>query len=433
MLTRVLRPAAVSMRAVPRVAVAAPKRAGMRSFSSSVARRDEFESPFGINSLYKVSEEEEMLREAVRRFAENEVKPKVEAMDENEKMDPEVIKGLFEQGLMAIETDPELGGAGGSFMSAIIVIEELAKVDPSVSVLCDVHNTLVNTVLRKYANDDLRKRYMPRLSEGMLGSFCLSEPSSGSDAFAMKTTVKKSEDGKHYIINGSKMWITNSAEAEFFIVFAQGDASKGYKGISAFAVTKDMGVEIAKKERKLGIRASSTCTVNFDEVKVPVENLIGEEGKGYKIAIEILNEGRVGIGAQMVGLAQGAFERGVRHTFEREQFGRQIAKFQGMQFQMAQVATEIEAARNMVYNAARLKEEGRPFTKQAAMAKLFASQVAERAAGKAIEWAGGQGFTREQGIEKYWRDSKIGAIYEGTSNIQLNTIFNLTARELGHQ
>lgn len=431
--TCALRPAAISTRALPRVAVAVPKRAGMRSFVSSAVRRDEFESPFGINSLYKFSDEENMLRDAVRRFAENEVKPKVEKMDETEKMDPEIIKGLFEQGLMAIETDPELGGAGGSFTAAIVVIEELAKIDPSVSVLCDVHNTLVNTVLRKYANDDLRQRYMPKLSEGMLGSFCLSEPASGSDAFAMRTTVRKSDDGKHYIINGSKMWITNSGEADFFIVFAQGDASKGYKGISAFAVTKDMGVEIGKKESKLGIRASSTCTVNFDDVKVPVENLIGEEGRGYKIAIEILNEGRVGIGAQMVGLAQGAFERGIRYTFEREQFGRPLANFQGMQFQMAQVAAEIEAARVLVYNAARLKEEGRPFTKQAAIAKLISSQVAQRAAGQAIEWAGGQGFTREQGIEKYWRDSKIGAIYEGTSNIQLNTIFNLTARELGHK
>lgn len=402
-----------------------------RAFSSSVKRAEEFENPFGINSLYKLTEEEQMLREVVRRYAETQVKPLVAQMDENEKMDPSIIKGLFEQGLMAIETSPELGGAGSSFMSAIIVIEELAKVDPSVSVLCDVHNTLVNTVLRKYANEHLQKKYMPILSTEKLGSFCLSEPNSGSDAFAMKTTVKKSDDGSHYIINGSKMWITNSAEAEFFIVFAQGDASKGYKGISAFAVEKDMGVEIAKKESKLGIRASSTCTVNFDEVKVPAENLIGEEGKGYKIAIEILNEGRVGIGAQMVGLAQGAFDRALAYTFERQQFGKPIAKFQGMQFQMAQIATEIEAARLMVYNAARLKEEGRPFTKQAAMAKLYSSQAAERAAGRAIEWCGGQGFTREQGIEKYWRDSKIGAIYEGTSNIQLNTIFNLTAKEQG--
>ncbi|CCU99622.1 unnamed protein product [Malassezia sympodialis ATCC 42132] len=414
---------------VPQVSrTAAP---AARAFSSSSLRADEFENPFGPNSLYKLTEEEEMLREAVRRFAETEVQPLVAEMDEKEKMDPKIIKGLFEQGLMAIETDPELGGAGSGFLSAILVIEELAKVDPSVSVLCDVHNTLVNTVLRKYANEHLQKKYMPSLSADKLGSFCLSEPGSGSDAFAMRTSVKKSEDGQHYIINGSKMWITNSGEADFFIVFAQGDPAKGYKGISAFAVEKEMGVEIAKKESKLGIRASSTCTVNFDDVKVPVENLIGEEGKGYKIAIEILNEGRVGIGAQMVGLAQGAFDKAMAYTFERQQFGQPIAKFQGMQFQMGQIAAEIEAARLMVYNAARLKEEGRPFTKQAAMAKLISSQVAERAAGKAIEWLGGQGFTREQGVEKYWRDSKIGAIYEGTSNIQLNTIFNLTAKERG--
>ena len=411
-----------------RAAVALPA----RTLSSSAVARSEYESPWGVNSLAKFTDEEEMLRDAVRRFAENEVKPRVEEMDENEKMDPAIIKGLFEQGLMAIETAPELGGAGGSFTSAIVVIEELAKVDPSVSVLCDVHNTLVNTVLRKYANDEQRQRFMPALSEHMLGSFCLSEPSSGSDAFAMRTSVKKTDDG-NYVINGSKMWITNGAEAEFFIVFAQGDASKGYKGISAFAVPKELGVDVAKKERKLGIRASSTCTLNFDEVKVPAENLIGEEGRGYKIAIEILNEGRVGIGAQMVGLAQGAYERAVQYAFERTQFGRPVAEFQGMQFQMAQIATEIEAARLMVYNAARLKDEGRPFTKEAAMAKLFSSQVAQRAAGSAIEWAGGQGFTREQGIEKFWRDSKIGAIYEGTSNIQLNTIFGLTAKELGHK
>ncbi|WFD32337.1 hypothetical protein MSPP1_003382 [Malassezia sp. CBS 17886] len=420
---------AASAHAVPKVMRAGV--ASARTFTSSSAARNEYESANGVNSLYKFTEEEQMLRDAVRRFAENEVKPRVEEMDENEKMDPAIIKGLFEQGLMAVETDPELGGAGSSFMAAIIVIEELARVDPSVSVLCDVHNTLVNTVLRKYATPELREKYMPRLSTDMLGSFALSEPASGSDAFAMKTSLKKAPDGQHYIINGSKMWITNSAEAEFFIVFAQGDASKGYKGISAFAVEKDMGVDIAKKERKLGIRASSTCTVNFDEVKVPVENLIGEEGKGYKIAIEILNEGRVGIGAQMLGLAEGAYDRSMAYTYERSQFGKPISSFQGIQFQMAQVATEIEAARLMVYNAARLKEEGRSFTKQAAMAKLFASQVAQRASGSAIEWCGGQGFTREQGIEKYWRDSKIGAIYEGTSNIQLNTIFNLTAKELG--
>ncbi|PWN89885.1 acyl-CoA dehydrogenase NM domain-like protein [Acaromyces ingoldii] len=402
-----------------------------RLFSSTPLRRSEFENPFGPNSLAKVTEEEEMLRDAVRRFAEEVIQPRVESMDEAEKMDPEIIKGLFEQGLMGIETSEEHGGAAGSFTAAIIVIEELAKVDASVSVLCDVHNTLVDTVIRKYASKHLQDKYLPQLSESKLGSFCLSEPSSGSDAFAMKTSCRKSDDGKHWVLNGSKMWITNSAEAEFFIVFAQGDPSKGYKGISAFAVEKDMGVEIAKKEKKLGIRASSTCTVNFDEVKVPVENLIGEEGKGYKIAIEILNEGRVGIGAQMVGIAQGAFDKAVRYAYERKQFGKSVASFQGMQFQIAEAAVQIEAARNLVYNAARRKEEGRPFTKEAAMAKLYGSQIAESVSSLAIELCGGIGFTRESGIEKYYRDSKIGAIYEGTSNIQKQTIFKLVEGEMG--
>ncbi|KAE8229560.1 hypothetical protein CF326_g5468 [Tilletia indica] len=402
-----------------------------RAFSASALARSEFESPFGINSLQALTDEESMIRDTAQRFAQEVVAPKSMEMDENEKMDPTIIKALFENGFMGIEASAEQGGADMSFTSAIIVIEELAKVDPSVSVLCDVHNTLVSTVLRKYASEELRAKYMPQLCEGTLGSFCLSEPSSGSDAFAMKTSCKKSDDGKSWKINGSKMWITNSAEAEFFIVFAQGDASKGYKGISAFAVEKSMGVEIAKKEKKLGIRASSTCTVNFDDITVPAENLIGEEGKGYKIAIEILNEGRVGIAAQMVGLAQGAFEKSVRYAAERHQFGKPVASNQGMQFQIAQIATEIEAARLMTYNAARLKEEGRPFAKEAAMAKLFSSQVAQRASGSAIEWAGGQGFTREQGIEKYWRDSKIGAIYEGTSNIQLREIFKRETTLMG--
>ena len=403
----------------------------VRAFSATAAPRADFESPFGVNSLSKFTEEEEMLRDAVRRFAEDVVAPRVSDMDEAEKMDPAVIQGLFEQGLMGVETSAEHGGAGCSFTAAIIVIEELAKIDPSVSVLCDVHNTLVNTVMRKYANKELQDKYLPQLSEKTLGSFCLSEPSSGSDAFAMKTTAKKSADGKSWVINGSKMWITNSGEAEFFIVFAQTDPSKGYKGINAFAVEKSHGVEIAKKEKKLGIRASSTCTLNFDDVTVPAENLIGEEGKGYKIAIEILNEGRVGIGAQMVGLAQGAVDKAIRYAADRVQFGKKLTQFQGMQFSISQTLVEIEAARALVYNAARLKEEGRPFTKEAAMAKLYASQVAQRASGNAIEWCGGIGFTRETGIEKYWRDSKIGAIYEGTSNIMLETIFKLLEKEMG--
>ncbi|SAM86310.1 probable acyl-CoA dehydrogenase short-branched chain precursor [Ustilago bromivora] len=402
----------------------------IRTFSTSSPTNAEFESPFGVNSLAKFTEEEEMLREAVQRFAQDNVAPKVEAMDEAEKMDPEIIKGLFEQGLMGIETSADHGGAGCSFTAAIIVIEELAKVDPSVSVLCDVHNTLVNTVIRKYASKHIQDKYLPALSEKTLGSFCLSEPASGSDAFAMKTSCKKSADGKSWTINGSKMWITNSAEAEFFIVFAQSDPSQGYKGINAFAVEKSMGVEIAKKEKKLGIKASSTCTLNLDDIIVPAENLIGEEGKGYKIAIEILNEGRVGIAAQMIGLAQGAVDKAIRYAADRKQFGKKITQFQGMQFQISQIMMEIQAAKALTYNAARLKEEGRPFTKEAAMAKLYASQVAQRASGSAIEWCGGVGFTRETGIEKYWRDSKIGAIYEGTSNIMLETIFKLVEREM---
>ncbi|EAU84495.1 acyl-CoA oxidase [Coprinopsis cinerea okayama7 len=378
-------------------------------------------------SLDAFTEEETMLREAVRRFAVDVVGPKVREMDENEQMDPAIIKGLYEQGLMGIETSAEHGGAESSFTSAIIAIEELAKVDPSVSVLCDVHNTLVNTVVRKYGTKEQQDKWLPQLSESKLGSFCLSEPASGSDAFALQTRAKK--DGNDWIINGSKMWITNSYEAEIFLIFANVDPSKGYKGITCFLATKDMGVQIAKKEQKLGIRASSTCTISLDDLKVPEENIIGGIGKGYKIAIEILNEGRIGIAAQMLGLAQGAFDKAVPYTYERKQFGQAIGTFQGMAFQIAQAAIDIETARLMTYNAARRKEEGLPFTKEAAMAKYWASVVAQRVSGQAIEWAGGVGFTRETGIEKFWRDSKIGAIYEGTSNIQLQTIAKFIQKE----
>lgn len=368
-----------------------------------------------------------MLRESVRRFATDVVAPKVREMDERESMDPDIIKGLFEQGLMGIETSVEHGGAESSFTSAIIAIEELAKVDPSVSVMCDVHNTLVNTILRKYGTKEQRDKWLPPLSESKLGSFCLSEPASGSDAFSLQTRAVK--DGSHWIINGSKMWITNSHEAEIFLIFANVDPSKGYKGITCFIATKDMGIQIAKKEEKLGIRASSTCTLNFDDLRIPEENIIGGEGKGYKIAIEILNEGRIGIAAQMLGLAQGAFDKAVPYTYTRKQFGQPVGTFQGMAFQIAQAAVEIESARLLTYNAARRKEEGKSFTKEAAMAKYWASVIAQRVSGQAIEWAGGVGFTRETGIEKYWRDSKIGAIYEGTSNIQLQTIARFIQKE----
>ncbi|KIM60821.1 hypothetical protein SCLCIDRAFT_1216535 [Scleroderma citrinum Foug A] len=388
-----------------------------RAFSVSSIRSTEAPT---LNSLDNFTEEEEMLRESVKRFATDIVAPKVREMDENESMDPMVIKGLFEQGLMGIETSAEHGGAESSFTSAIIAIEELAKVDPSVSVMCDVHNTLVNTILRKYGTKEQQDKWLPQLSEFKLGSFCLSEPASGSDAFSLQTRAVK--DGNHWVVNGSKMWITNAYEAEIFLIFANVNPSKGYKGITCFIATKDMGIQIAKKEEKLGIRASSTCTLNFDDLRIPEENIIGGEGKGYKIAIEILNEGRIGIAAQMLGLAQGAFEKTVPYTYTRKQFGQPVGTFQGMAFQIAQAAVDIESARLLTYNAARRKEEGKSFTKEAAMAKYWASVVAQRVSGQAIEWAGGLGFTRETGIEKYWRDSKIGAIYEGTSNIQLQTI-----------
>ncbi|KAJ8595068.1 acyl-CoA dehydrogenase NM domain-like protein [Rhizopogon salebrosus TDB-379] len=386
-----------------------------------------------LNSLDVFTDEENMFRDSVKRFAVDVIGPKVREMDEKESMDPIIIQGLFEQGLMGIETSAEHGGAEASFTSAIIAIEELAKIDPSVSVMCDVHNTLVNTILRKYGTKEQQDKWLPLLSESkasagcLLGSFCLSEPVSGSDAFALQTRAKK--DGDDWVINGSKMWITNSYEAEIFLIFANIDPSKGYKGITCFIATKDMGVQIAKKEEKLGIRASSTCTLNFDDLRIPAENIIGGEGRGYKLAIEILNEGRIGIAAQMLGLAQGAFDKAVPYTYQRTQFGQPIGTFQGMQFQIAEAAVELETARLLTYNAARRKEEGRSFTKEAAMAKYWASNVAQRVSGSAIEWCGGVGFTRETGIEKFWRDSKIGAIYEGTSNIQLQTIAKFIQQE----
>jgi len=399
-----------------------PRVVSRRAFSST-----QLTSSQTCTSLHTFTEEEEMFREAVRRFANDVVGPKVREMDENEMMDKSIVSGLFEQGLMGIETSADFGGAEASFTSAIIVVEELAKVDPSVSVMCDVHNTLVNTVLRKYATPEQQEKYLPQLSTEKLGSFCLSESASGSDAFALQTRAVK--QGDHWILNGSKMWITNSYEAEIFLVFANIEPSKGYKGITCFIVERDMGIKIAKKEQKLGIRASSTCTVDFDDVKVPAGNVLGGEGLGYKIAIEILNEGRIGIAAQMIGLAQGAFSKSVPYTFQRKQFGKPVGEFQGMQFQQAEALVQIEAARLLTYNAARRKEEGKSFVKEAAMAKYYASVIAQQVSGSAIEWAGGVGFTRETGIEKFWRDSKIGAIYEGTSNIQLQTIGKFVQKE----
>lgn len=372
-------------------------------------------------ALTQLSEEEIMFRDAVTEFAKREVAPHVMAMDEAQKMRPEIIQGAFDLGLMGIEVPEEYGGTGASFFTAILAVEALAVVDPSVSVFVDVQNTLVNNAVLRWGSEELKKKYFPKLTSEWIGSYALSEPVSGSDAFALAT--KAEDKGDHFVLNGTKLWITNGAEASAFIVFANLNPEEGYRGISAFLVEKSFeGFSIGKKEDKLGIRASSTVELIFKNCIVPKENVLGEIGKGYKVAIETLNEGRIGIGAQMIGLAKGALHNAMQFMVERKQFGRSIAEFQGLQFQYAQVATEIEAARLMVYNAARLKDAGLPFAKEAAMAKLFSSQVAERAASQCLEFYGGVGFTKEFPAEKYYRDAKIGAIYEGTTNMQLQTI-----------
>jgi len=379
--------------------------------------------------LQHLTEEEAMFKDMVAKFAQEEVAPHVRSMDEAKVMKPEIIKAMFDNGLMGIEIPQEYGGSDASFLSAILVIEELAKVDPSVSVCCDVQNTLVNNLFRFYANDDVKSRYLPRLATEELGSFGLSEAGSGSDAFALATRAEKNADGD-YVLNGSKMWITNAGEANIFLVQANLDPSQGYKGITCFVVERGQeGFSIGRNEDKLGIRASSTCSLTFENVVVPKENVMGEIGKGYKYAIEILNEGRIGIGAQMIGIAQGAIDAALPYTMERKQFGQPVADFQGMEHEIAQVMCEIEAARLMVYNAARKKSCGESFVKEAAMAKLYSSQVAEKASSKAIEWMGGVGFTKDLPVEKFWRDSKIGAIYEGTSLVQKNTIAKIVKKE----
>ena len=370
------------------------------------------------------SEDENMFRASVREFAEGELKPRREEMDEHAKMDPSIIKHLFDLGLMGVETPEEYGGAGASFFSAIIGVEELSRVDPSVGVLMDVQNTLVNNALIRWGNPEQKKKYLPQLATSKIGAYCLSEASSGSDAFAMQT--KAVDRGDHYVLNGQKLWITNGNEAEIFIVFANAKPEDGYKGVTAFVVEKGFaGIAVGKKENKTGIRASSTTEIIFDNCLVPKENLLGEFGKGYKVSIETLNEGRIGIGAQMIGLARGALEAALAYTGEREQFGKPINTFQGVQFQLAELAVELEAARLLVYNAARLKDAGLPFVKEAAIAKLFSSRAAEHIASQAIELFGGYGFVKDYPVEKFWRDSKIGAIYEGTSNMQLQTIAKL--------
>ena len=378
--------------------------------------------------LTVLSEDEIMFQQAVRDWARKEVAPKVHAMDQTGQIDKSIIKGAFDLGLMGIEVPGQYGGSESSFMMAILAIEEIATIDPSVSVFVDVQNTLVNNAIHNFASDALKEKYFPKLCSEWVGSYALSEPASGSDAFALQT---RAEDcGDHWKLNGTKLWITNGAEASFYIVFANIDPSKGYRGITGFLVEREFeGFSVGKKEDKLGIRASSTTELIMENCIVPKENVLGEVGKGYKVAIETLNEGRIGIGAQMIGLAKGAFDGAMAHMMEREQFGQKIAEFQGLQFQYAEVATRIEAARLMVYNAARLKDAGKPFVKEAAMAKLYSSQVAEYAASKCVEFHGGVGFTKEFLAEKFYRDAKIGTIYEGTSNMQLQTIAKLLLSE----
>ncbi len=379
------------------------------------------------HALTQLSEDEIQFRDAVRDFAENEIKPLVQEMDNKAEMNPGLIKKLFEMGLMGVESPEKYGGAGSTFMMACLAVEELARVDGSVSVLMDVQNTLVTNAFIKWGSEAIKDKYMPKMATEWIGAYALSESGSGSDAFALKTRAELK--GDKYVINGSKLWITNGKEATVFIVFASVDLSKGYKGITAFLVEKGMpGFTIGKKEDKLGIRASSTTELLFNNCEIPATNILGEVGKGYKIAIETLNEGRIGIGAQMLGIAQGAYEAALNYTKSREQFGKSISSFQGVQFQLAQMRVELEAARLMVYNAARLKDSGQDFIESAAMAKLYSSKAAERITSVAVDLFGGNGFTKEYPVEKFWRDAKIGQIYEGTSNMQLQTIAKI---ELG--
>src|SRR5436305_1738637 len=374
--------------------------------------------------LTTLNEDEILFRNSVRQFAEEKLRPLVKEMDEKAVFDKGLINEFFQLGLMGIEIPEQYGGSGGRFFEAILAVEELSRVDASAGVIVDVQNTLVNNALLRWGNEDQKKRYLPRMASELCGAYALSEAGSGSDAFALQTRAELK--GSDYVLNGRKLWITNGKEAGLFVLFATIDPAAGYKGITAFLIEKNFpGFTVGKKEDKLGIRASSTCELILEDCRVPKENVLGEPGKGYKIAIETLNEGRIGIGAQMIGLARGAWEYASKYAQERKQFGKAIGEFQAIQFQIAQMATEIEAARLMVYNCARMKDAGMNFVKEAAMTKLFTSQVAERVTSLAIEIYGGYGFTKDYPVEKYWRDAKIGKIYEGTSNMQLATIAKL--------
>jgi len=371
--------------------------------------------------LTLLSEEEVMFQAAAREFAVKEIGPHVEEMDREGAFKRELLEKFFAQGFMAIAMPEVHGGSGGSFFMSVLAIEEFSRVDASAAAIMDVQNTLVNNTLLRWASDEQKREFLPRLARDTVGAFALSEPNAGSDAFALETRAQ--EDGDHYILNGRKLWITNAKEAGLFIVFATINRELGHRGIIALVVERSApGFTVGKKEDKLGIRASSTCELILEDCRVPQANVLGEVGKGYKVAMETLNEGRIGIAAQMVGVARGALEHALRYAQERRQFGKAIAEFQAIQYQLARLATEVEAARLMTYNAARLKDAGKPFVKEAAMAKYFCSQMAERVTSEAVEIYGGYGFTKDYPVEKYFRDAKIGAIYEGTSFMQLQTI-----------
>ena len=383
-----------------------------------------------VRPLTAVTEEEALFRDTVRRFAREQIGPFVREMDEAGAFKKEIIRQFFELGLMGIEIPDEYGGQGGSFFQCVLAVEELSAIDPSAGVIVDVQNTIVNNAIIRWASDDQKKRYLPRMAADTVGSYALSEAGSGSDAFAL--TTRAEDNGDHFLLNGRKLWITNAAEAGLFVLFATVNPQAGHRGITCFLVERGFpGFQVGKKEDKLGLRSSSTCELLLDNCRVPKANVMGEIGKGYKIAIETLNEGRIAIGAQMIGLARGALEHSLTYAKQRKQFGQYIGEFQGVQFQLAKMATEVEAARLLVYNAARLRDAGQPFVTEAAMAKYYASDIAEKCASQAVEIFGGVGVTKDCPVEKLYRDAKIGRIYEGTSNIQLLTIAKQLLGKLG--
>ena len=374
-----------------------------------------------VPALTRLTDDETIFRDSVYDFADKEVRPLAREMDEHARMSSALIEKLFGLGVLSVEIPESYGGAGGSFFHSVLAVESLSRVDPSVGVLVDVQNTLVINAVLRWGTDDIKRKYLPKLATSTIGAYCLSEAGSGSDAFAMATRAIERGDG--YAVTGRKLWITNGNEADMFIVFANVNPDAGYRGITAFIIDRGTpGFTVGKKEDKLGIRASSTCELMFDECVIPRSQILGEVGKGYKVAIETLNEGRIGIGAQMLGLAQGALDHTIKYIKERKQFGKAIAEFQGVQFQLARMAIDVEATRLLVYNSARLRDAGLPFVTEAAMCKVYSSEVAERVASMAVNLHGGNGFVKEYAVEKLYRDAKIGQIYEGTTNMQLMTI-----------